>query len=108
MKMEISAENKNVLTHRTEVRFVVDHEKEATPGRNAVAEELAKKYNTKRDCVVVDDLSSVFGVGKTQGYAKIYDTKKDALEFENDYMLKRNGIEAPKAENAAPADAPKE
>ena len=106
MKMEIVEKKTNPLQCRTEVRFVVDHAKEPTPGRNAVAEEIAKQLNTRRDCVVVDGMAGKYGIGRTAGYAKVYDSKKDALDYENDHLLKRNGIaaEAPKGkEGGAPA-----
>ena len=41
----------------------------------------------------------------SNGYAKVYESKEAALEMEKDYLLKRNGIEAAKPENA---DAPAE
>ena len=104
MKMEIICERENPLYNRKEVRFVVDHERESTPGRNAVAEELAKKYNTQRVRVVIDELAGEYGVGKTKGYAKIYANKKAALDCEEEHLLKRNGIAAEeKKEEEAPA-----
>ncbi|MDD3233173.1 MAG: 30S ribosomal protein S24e [Candidatus Methanomethylophilus sp.] len=111
MKMEIVSKKENALYARTEVRFTVDHEREATPGRNAVAEEIAKQLKTKRECVVVAEFVSEYGIGKSTGYAKVYNSKKDALNYENPYLLKRNGImsdeEAAKAAAKA-AEAPKE
>ncbi len=111
MKMEIVSKRENALYARTEVRFTVDHDREATPGRNAAAEEVAKQLKTKRDCVVIDELVSDYGIGKSKGYAKVYNSKKDALEFESPYLLKRNGImsdeDAAKAAAKA-AEAPKE
>ena len=56
MKMEITNQRENALQSRTEVCFIVDHARECTPGRNAVAEDLAKQFNTKRELVIVDDL----------------------------------------------------
>ena len=104
MKMEIKETKKNPLYKRTEVYFVVDHTGEPTPGRNAVAEEVAKATKSKRDRVVVATVESVYGTGKSNGYAKVYDSKEAALELEREYLLKRNGIEAPKAEAEAPAE----
>jgi small subunit ribosomal protein S24e len=92
MKMEITKKKENPLMHRSEVYFTVEHVGESTPGRNAVAEELAKNVKAKRDCVVIDCFESVYGVGKSTGYAKVYDSKKCAIEFESKYLLKRNGI----------------
>ena len=101
MKMEIKEQKDNVLQERTEVCFVIDHAREATPGRNAVAEELAKQFNTKRNLVIVDDLKSVYGVGKTNGYAKIYKSEDLAKKYENEYLLKRNGYSDKPAEEEA-------
>ncbi len=93
MKMEISRQNENPLMKRKEVYFSVEHVGESTPGRNAIAEEIAKKFKTKRNCVIVDSLDSIYGIGKSEGYVKVYDSKEAALEFENEYLLKRNGVE---------------
>ena len=107
MKIEITEQKANPVQKRTDVYFTIDHVGESTPGRNAVAEDIAKKMKSKRDCVVVDSIESVYGIGKSKGYAKVYDSKKCALEYEREYLLKRNGIEA--AEPApAVADAPTE
>ena len=103
MKMEINEKKENPLYKRTEVYFTVDHAGESTPGRNAVAEEVAKQMKAKRDCVVVTTIESVYGTGKSKGYAKVYDSKEAALELERGYLLKRNGIEAAK-EEPAPAE----
>ncbi len=107
MKMEITQKKDNPLQKRVEVYFTLDHNGESTPGRNAVAEEVAKQMKSKRDCVVVDSIESVYGKGMSKGYAKVYENKEAALEFDREYLLKRNGIEAAKAEPAegeAPAE----
>ena len=44
----------------------------------------------------------------SKGYAKVYESMEAALELERDYLLKRNGIEAPKPEEPAAEDAPQE
>ena len=102
MKMEITEKRENPLQKRVEVYFTIDHNGESTPGRNAVAEEVAKQTKSKRECVVVDNIESVFGKGMSTGYAKVYDSKEAALEYDRAYLLKRNGIEADKPE--APAE----
>ena len=105
MKMEITEQKENPVQKRVEVYFTLDHNGEATPGRNAVAEEIAKQLKSKRECVVVDSIESVYGKGMSNGYAKVYESKEAALEFDREYLLKRNGIEAPKYEApAAPAE----
>jgi len=101
MKMEITQQRENPLLKRKEVYFTIEHAGETTPGRNAVAEEVAKQMKSKRNCVVVDEIESVYGRGMSKGYAKVYESMEAALEYDRKHLLKRNGIEAPKAE--APA-----
>ena len=108
MKMEITQQKDNPLQKRVEVYFTIDHNGESTPGRNAVAEEVAKQLKSKRDCVVVDNIESVYGKGMSKGYAKVYESKEAALEFDREYLLKRNGIEATKPEAPAEEEAPQE
>ena len=103
MKMEITNKKENPLYKRVEVYFTLMHEGESTPGRNAVAEAVAKECKTKRDCVVVDNIESVYGRGMSKGYAKVYESKEAALEYDREYLLKRNGIEAKAPEAAEPA-----
>lgn len=98
MKMEITQQKENPLAKRVEVYFTIDHNGESTPGRNAVAEEVAKQLKSKRDCTVVDCIESMYGTGKSKGYAKVYDSKEAAMEFESEYLLKRNGIGVPEPE----------
>jgi len=100
MKMEIQEEKKNVLFQRTEVRFVAVHEGASTPGRNAVAEEIAKKYGVKRELVIIDSLESQYGIGKTNGYAKVYENVDAVKKNEREHLLKRNGYK----DEAAPAE----
>ncbi len=101
MKMEITQQKKNSLQKRIEVYFTIDHNGESTPSRNAVAEEVAKQVKSKRDCVVVDSIESVYGRGVSKGYAKVYENKAVALEYDREYLLKRNGIEADKPDASA-------
>ena len=100
MKMEIKEQKENPLQERTEVCFEIDHARESTPGRNAVAEELAKKLGTQRNLVIVDELKTLYGVGKTEGYAKVYKSADLAKKYENEYILKRNGYVDKPAEEA--------
>ncbi len=103
MKMEITQKKDNPLSKRVEVYFTINHDGESTPGRNAVAEAIAKECKSKRECVVVDTIESVYGKGMSKGYAKVYESKEAALEYDREYLLKRNGIEAKAPEADAPA-----
>lgn len=109
MKMEITEKKENAVLKRTEIRFVIDHNGEATPKKAAVVEEIAKATKAKKDCVVLKSIETVYGGGKSNGYAKVYASKEDAQAIEPEFILKRNGIQKPeyKAPEAAP-EAPKE
>ena len=103
MEIDIISENDNPMLHRSDVRFEIAHE-EATPSRLSVRDSLAAKLNKESDEVVVHDLDTKFGMRKTLGYAKVYESPDFARDIEQDYMLDRNKIEAddadPEAEEA--------
>jgi small subunit ribosomal protein S24e len=103
MEIEIEGKKENALLNRVEVDFKALHGAEPTPKRDQVREELAKQLKVTKDRVVVDHMESRFGVGLTEGYAKVYKTKEDALKFENEHVLVRNGL----AQKAAKADVKK-
>ncbi len=115
MKMEITEKKENAVLKRTEIRFTIDHVGEPTPKKGAVLDEIAKVTKAKRDCVVLNNLDTIYGSGKSNGYAKVYASKEQAQTVEPEYILKRNGIQKPEykkpesaAEGEAPAEAPKE
>ena len=91
MEIEIIDEDENPMLHRTDVRFEVVHE-EATPSRLSVRDSLAAKLNKDSDEVVVHELDTKFGMRKTVGYAKVYESPEFARDVEQEYMLERNKI----------------
>lgn len=104
MKIEIKEKKENPLQDRVEVKFTVDHTGEATPTRKAVTAELSKMMKAKNDSVVLNNLDTTYGRGISKGYAKVYGSKESALEFEREYLLKRNGIEKDPATEGKPAE----
>jgi small subunit ribosomal protein S24e len=91
MEIEIIDEDENPMLHRTDVRFEVVHD-EATPSRLSVRDSLAAKLNKDSDEVVVHTLDTKFGMRKTVGYAKVYESPEFARDVEQEYMLERNKI----------------
>jgi small subunit ribosomal protein S24e len=91
MDIDILDEEENSLLHRTDVTFEVVHE-DATPSRLSVRDSLAATLDRDADQVVVHELDTKFGMRKTVGYAKVYETAEDAAEIEEEYMLERNKI----------------
>ncbi len=104
MEVTIIEEEENPMLHRTDVRFEVTHD-EATPSRLSVRDSLAAKLNKDADEVVIHALDTKFGMRKTVGYAKVYETPEDARDVEQEYMLERNKIGAAEEEAEAEAEA---
>jgi small subunit ribosomal protein S24e len=103
MEIEIIAEDANPMLHRTDVRFSITHE-EATPSRLSVRDSLAAKLNKDSEEVVVHELDTKFGMRKTMGYAKVYESPEHAKEVEQEHMLDRNKISAEGDEVEAEAE----
>ena len=93
MNITILEEDENPMLHRTDVRFELTHE-ESTPSRLSVRDSLAAMLNKDSKEVVVHDLDTKFGMRKTIGYAKVYESPEHAQDVEQDYMLERNKITA--------------
>ncbi|GGN12691.1 30S ribosomal protein S24e [Halarchaeum nitratireducens] len=99
MEIEILSEEGNPLLHRQEVQFEITHD-EATPSRLSVRDSLAATLDKDSDEVVVRSLDTKFGMRKTVGYAKVYESPDAAIDVEQGHMLERNKIEAEGAEEA--------
>ena len=104
MDIDIISEEENPMLHRTDVRFELIHD-EATPSRLQVRDSLAAKLDKDSDEVVVHELDTKYGMRKTVGYAKVYESPDHARDVEQDYMLDRNKIEAADAEGAESAES---
>ncbi|WP_257300958.1 30S ribosomal protein S24e [Haloarchaeobius sp. FL176] len=96
MDIDILSEEENPMLHRTDVKFEMVHE-EATPSRLSVRDSLAAMLNKDADEVVIRTLDTKFGMRKTVGHAKVYDTAERARDVEQDHMLDRNKIVADEA-----------
>ena len=103
MDIKIVDEEENPMLHRTDVRFELTHE-DATPSRLSVRDSLAAMLNKDSAEVVVRELDTKYGMRRTVGLAKVYDTPGDARDVEQAHMLERNKIEADDGE-ADEADA---
>ncbi|MFC7227882.1 30S ribosomal protein S24e [Salinirubellus salinus] len=91
MEIDIISEQENPMLHRRDVRFEVVHE-DATPSRLSVRDSLAAKLNKDAAEVVVHAVDTKYGMRKSIGYAKVYDTPDAARDVEQAYMLERNKI----------------
>ncbi|MFC6615839.1 30S ribosomal protein S24e [Halopenitus salinus] len=91
MEIDIVSEEENPMLHRTDIRFEIVHE-DATPSRLSVRDSLAATLDKDSDEVVIHELDTKFGMRKTVGYAKAYETPEHARDVEQEYMLERNKI----------------
>jgi small subunit ribosomal protein S24e len=91
MDIEVLDEEANPMLHRTDVRFALTHDAE-TPSRLSVRDSLAARLNKNAGEVVIRKLDTKFGMAKTMGYAKVYESSADAADVEQDHMLDRNKI----------------
>ena len=91
MDIEVVSEEENPMLHRRDVRFEVVHDEES-PSRLSVRDSLAAKLNKDAEEVVVHSIDTKFGMRKSMGYAKVYDSPEDATDVEQEYMLERNKI----------------
>ncbi|PSP61255.1 30S ribosomal protein S24e [Halobacteriales archaeon QH_8_64_26] len=91
MDIEVLDEEANPMLHRTDVRFALTHDAE-TPSRLSVRDSLAARLNKDAGEVVIRELDTKFGMAKTMGYAKVYQSSADARDVEHAHMLDRNKI----------------
>lgn len=104
MDITILTEDENPMLHRKDVRFEMTHE-DSTPERLSVRDSLAAKLNKDSKEVVVRELSTKFGMRKTIGQAKVYESSDVARDVEQEYMLERNKIDSEETTDAEAEEA---
>jgi len=92
MELKILEEDANELFNRKEIRFEVIHEDEPTPKLVDIRRLIAQKTNSMIIHVIIDDVETLFGIGRTIGEARVYANKDDLLSYEPKYLLKRNEL----------------
>jgi len=98
MEIEITEKKNNPFFKRTEVHFTITHENQKTPNQAIIRNELANSLNTKKENIIIDTVHSHYGIQKSEGYAKVYLSRKEAESIEQKYLLKRNKSDGKKAE----------
>lgn len=92
MELEIVHQRENHLLSRIEVEFKATHQGEPTPRREAIRDEISKHLKAEKERVIIDHIDTGFGRSISQGYAKVYKTKHDALRTEPKHILIRNSL----------------
>jgi small subunit ribosomal protein S24e len=98
MEIEITDKKNNPFFKRMEVHFTISHENQKTPNQGIIRNELAESLNTKKENIIIDHIQSHYGIQKTNGYAKVYSSRKEAEKIEQKYLLNRNKMLGKKAE----------
>jgi len=102
--MEVLKEKDMKLLSRKRVVLMVDNNG-ATPSRSEMIKQVAKKYSTKPENVIIKHVYSQFGSTKTKIIVNIYSDSEKMKAFEHKNLIKKHEIKAePKAE-AAPVEA---
>ncbi|OYT41754.1 MAG: hypothetical protein B6U78_02575 [Candidatus Aenigmarchaeota archaeon ex4484_224] len=71
MEIEILKEWNNPLLERKELEILIKHPNQATPSKQMVIEEIAKKYNVEKDRILINYIMSKKGLAESFVKAKI-------------------------------------
>lgn len=104
MEIEIFNEKENKLFNRTEVKFYIEYEGEATPNLLDVKSKLVALLNCKKDSIVVDTIDAHYGEPKATGYAKVYATPEDLAYIEKQSVIAKNTEPEVEEEDAEEAE----
>ena len=70
----------------------MSHPNARNPSRKAIREKLAKIYKKDENCIVVYGLKTVFGGGKTTGFACVYDDMDSRQKYDQYHQMVRDGV----------------
>lgn len=90
MKIEILKEKENKPLARKEIEFRVDHTGTTTPSRVDIRAKIMAQYNADSAAVVIKKLNTKYGSGKTEGFARVYDTPEQMNRIELTHIIKRH------------------
>jgi small subunit ribosomal protein S24e len=105
LNLRIENKKQNLLQHRWELNFTVEHNGQATPKRDEMRQKVAEVMGAKKEQVVIDRTVTETGTGVSHGYAKVYDSVDSAKKTERNYMQVRHGLAEKKKKVAVAATA---
>ncbi len=106
VKVDIIRQKENKVLKRKEVDFRIEHVGGTTPSRADIRATIAAQLDSDPSTVVIRSLATRFGIGVTEGRARIYNDVAQAKRVEVDYILKRH--EPKKKEGEGEAEKPEE
>jgi ribosomal protein S24E len=90
MKIEILSERENKPLARKEVDFRVDHAGASTPSRADIRTKIVAQFDADSSAVIIKSLDTKFGVGITEGTARIYSDSEQMNRIELNHIVKRH------------------
>lgn len=99
MEIEILKEKENKPLARKEIEFRVNHAGTTTPSRADIRAKISAQYNAETAAVVIKKLKTKYGIGITNGSARVYATPEQMNRIELDYIIKRHGPKQKKKES---------
>jgi ribosomal protein S24E len=90
MKLEILEEKENKPLSRKEISFRIEHMNAKTPSRADITSKIVAQFDAAASTVVVTNLDTQFGIGITNGSARIYSDPEQMKRIEHEYIIKRH------------------
>lgn len=90
MEIDIREQIENPLLNRTEIHFDCLYQGETTPPVIEVKNRIVALLNVDKNLLVVDKVKPIFGEGRADGYAKLYDSEKNLIRIEKQHVLEKN------------------
>jgi len=101
VKVEILRQKENKVLKRKEVDFRIEHMGGTTPSRADVRAKIAAQLGSDPSTVVIRTLTTKFGIGMTEGSARIYTSPEQTKRVEIGYILERHEPKKKKGEEGA-------
>ena len=90
MEIDIKEKIKNPLLARTEIHFDCLYQRETTPPVIEIKNRIIALLNVEKNLLVVDKVKPIFGEGRANGYAKLYDSEENLIRIEKQHILEKN------------------
>lgn len=89
MEIIINSNKTNNLLSRQELILLVNF-KGSIPSRDEIKEKIAALLNKNKELIIIQKITSKFGIEEAECFAKIYSNKEKLEEIEQEYIKNRN------------------
>ncbi|CAJ0628825.1 3567_t:CDS:2 [Entrophospora sp. SA101] len=84
----------NRLLRRRQMVIDVLHPNKANLSKTEIREKLSKMFSVSKDVIMVFGMKTVFGGGRSTGFALVYDEAEFVKKFEPKHRRVRHGLQA--------------